>query len=116
MKIYLIETSHGSYEDYCTYIETGFFDKDKAQQYVDKYNKDLDDKKLQSDECWNCCSGKYGYLSNVIRNCKLGARRQNISDVNNLDGDLYFECDKSAYDSNIDEQHHAIIKEIEVEE
>ena len=114
MKVYLIETSSGSYDDYYTYVETGYFDKYKAQKHIDQYNKDLVDRTTQSDECYNCTCGKYRYLSNVIRNCKLGARKADINDMDNLDGDLYFECNKSKYDCNIDEQHPARIKEVEV--
>ena len=116
MKVYLIETSYGSYEDYYTHIETGYFDKTKAEEYIDKYNKDLEFKISRSDECNACACGKYDYLSKVIRNCPLGARKSDISDINNIDGDLYFDCDKSVYDCNIDEQHAARIKEIEIAE
>lgn len=116
MKVYLIETSHGSYEDYHAYIEIWFFNKDKAQEYIDKYNEDLEKRKLQSEECGDCTNGKYDYLSKILRNCKLCAKKTDISEISNIDGDLYFECDKSIDDYDICEQHPARIKEVDVVE
>lgn len=116
MKVYLIENSSGSYDDYYSYIKTGYFDKNKAQEYVDSYNKSLDAKRLQSEECYSCISGKFDYLSKVIRNCKLCARKSNIKDVEKIDGGLYFECDKSEDSYYMCDEHYAVIKEIEIVE
>ena len=114
MKVYLIETSSGSYDDYYTYIKTGFLDKCKAEKYVEKYNKRLKDKRTQSDVCGACKSGKYDYLSNAIRACNLNARIVDITDKSSNYGELYFDCKKSKYDEDAYENHEARIKEIEI--
>jgi hypothetical protein len=114
MKAYLIEISSGSYEDYRTYIEIGYFDKKKAQEYVDEYNDKLEKDNIQSEECNNCCCGKYQYLSQVIRNCKLGTRLNNITDYNKLDGDLWLECDNKLDSYWLSEEHPARFIEIEI--
>lgn len=116
MKVYLIETSSGSYEDYYTYIETGYLDKDKAQAYVDKYNKDLEKRKMQSQKCKDCQRGKYNNIFDVLRKCKLCVRESDISEAKHLDGDLYFDCNKSMDDYSVYDEHSARIKEVEVVE
>lgn len=114
MKVYLIETSSSAYGDYCTYIKTGFLDKAKADKYVEKYNKRLKDKRIQSDICGECKSGKYKLLSNVIRDCNLQARIVDITDQNLVWDGLYFDCKKSKYDEDAYVNHEARIKEIEI--
>lgn len=116
MKVYLIETSSGSYDDYYTYIKTGFLDKAKAEKYVEKYNNELESDKIQGELCNGCGCGKYQYLSQVIRNCKLGSRPSNISEVFKLDGYIFHECDKKVDSYYSNEKHPAIIKEIEIVE
>ena len=115
MKVYLIEVSHGSYDDYYSYITTGFFDKDKAQAYIDKYNSDLDKSRDYGAICNECRCGKYQYLSHVIINCPLKVKKSDITEIEKIDKDLYFECEKyidgyDAYDS-----HYAAIVEIEIQ-
>ena len=114
MKVYLIETSSGLYDDYSTYINTGYFDKDKAQEHIDKYNEDLNNRKLQSEECNNCECGKYDYLSKALRNCKLCARKSDIDNIYKIDGGLYFECKKSMDDYYIYDEHDARIKKVDI--
>lgn len=40
-KIYLIQTSAGSYEDYHTNIEKAFYTEEKAIKFRDDYNEEL---------------------------------------------------------------------------
>ena len=114
MKVYLIGNSSGSYDDYYTYVETGYFDKAKAEEHINRYNNQLDSDVEQSKICNACTCGKHSYLSSAIRNCKLGARRQDISDIEEIDGDLYFECEKSIDDYIIYDKHPARIKEVNI--
>lgn len=114
MKVYLIETSSGSYEDYYAYIETGFFDKSKAEEYVNNYNKKLDEDREKSEICGECKQGKHQYLSHAILQCPFKIKKSNITEIEKLDGDLYFECDKSIDYYDVYERHYARIKEVEI--
>lgn len=70
---------------------------------------------IQGDECDKCCHGKYQNLSQVIHNCKLGANKIDISDINKLDRNIWFDCEKQVDSYYIKEVHPAKIKDIEVE-
>lgn len=115
MKAYLIQTSSGSYEDYYSRIHKVFLDKDKSQEYVDRYNIKLKSEQDQETVCNECRCAKYSYLSQVIRNCKRGARPSDISEIDKIDSNLYFECEKEIGDYR-EEDHPATIIEMEIEE
>ena len=116
MKVYLIETSSGSYDDYYTYIETGFLDKSKAEEYVNNYNKKLDGDKEKSDICNECQHGKYQYLSHVLIHCPFKTRKDGITELEKIDRDLYFECENAPDCYDTYEKHYATMKEIEIVE
>lgn len=48
MKIYIVQSSRGIYEDYCEEIEKIFLDKSKAIKFMRKYNKNLSKVKAEN--------------------------------------------------------------------
>lgn len=54
MKVYIVKTSSGSYEDYYETIKKVFLSDEKAKAFKNKYNKDLTKKKKQADKCLRC--------------------------------------------------------------
>ena len=115
MKIYLIKQSSGSYDDYCEYIEKGFFDKRKAEDYIKEYNEKLVADRELSIVCDKCNHGRYETLADVLLNCPVKARKIDITEMEKLDGDIYFDCEKASDYYDVHDQHFASIQEIEVE-
>jgi len=111
MKIYLIEHSEGEYEYYDSWISNGFFDEDKAKKYVEEYNKKLREDNEQYAICEKCINGKYTSKSDIISNCKIGVKEEDIIIINTKK--LYIGC-KNMIDSRLCE-HDARIVEVDVE-
>lgn len=50
MKVYIVEASKGSYDDYVSWVDCVFSDKDKAQAYVDMQNEQIREAKSEPSE------------------------------------------------------------------
>lgn len=108
MKVYLVEVSWGSYDDYGTRISKVFLDKAKAEEYVERYNKKLEDKRRQFHKCQNCRVHDGLDLDKIKKKCKLA---HIIVDSDNY---TYCKSEVNYYDS--EDQHRAIIIEMETED
>lgn len=62
-KIYLIYEHSGSYEDYMKYLIKAFFDKNKAINYKNKKEKEIEKDKMQYEKYCSKCSG-FGIIPN----------------------------------------------------
>lgn len=54
MKIYIVQGSEGSYDDYHEYILKSFISLEKAKAFEEEYNKKLEKDKAQAKKCENC--------------------------------------------------------------
>lgn len=71
MKVYLVQKSWGSFDDYGTRIDKVFIDKAKAEDYVKKYNKELKKKVKQYHKCQDCMIHYDGSVDEIKANCKI---------------------------------------------
>jgi len=117
MKVYLIETSSGSYDDYYTNVEVGYLNKDKAQKYVDDYNRQYQVRMKQAKECLTCKYNDRLNINEVLSNCLI-ATIENMSDIqqigDNETGYLCFTCSKEEDYYDLSDEHEPRIKEIEI--
>jgi Flp pilus assembly CpaF family ATPase len=108
MKVYLVQKSWGSYDDYGTRISKVFLDRTKANEYVEKYNKELENKKKQHRKCQDC-RVHYGLdLDKIKKNC-------NIAHII-VNGDNYTYCKSEVNYYDSEDLHEATIIEMETED
>ncbi|MDD4154635.1 MAG: hypothetical protein PHT30_04445 [Bacilli bacterium] len=118
MKIYLVKSSEGSWDDYRERIEKAFFKKPDAKRFAINYNTQLRIDKKQDKKCEKCKWRKVRkvdfdkYSESLIPECF------NNSGVDPLDPECENYYCLKPLDINfmwVSEKHPAEIEEIEVE-
>ena len=56
MKVYMVVSSMGSYDDYHEHTEKAYLDEAKANEFMEEYNAKLKDNQIR--ERWKCRKGK----------------------------------------------------------
>ena len=106
MKVYLVQKSWGSFDDYGTTIDKVFIDKAKAEDYVKKYNKELKKKVKQYHKCQDCMIHYDGSIDEIKANC-------DIADIV-VDDYTYCKAEMNYYRS--EDLHEAQLIEMETED
>ena len=106
MKVYLVQKSWGSFDDYGTTIDRVFIDKAKAEDYVKKYNKELKKKVKQYHKCQDCMIYYGGSVDEIKANCE-------IADIV-VDDYTYCKAEMNYYRS--EDLHEAQLIEMETED
>lgn len=117
-KVYLVKSASGSYEGFSEHLEKAFFDKAKAEECMNNYNKKLKVEKEQLSKCHECLNNvpfEEGNVDEYLNRMKNECDKFDVKYiVYDKDFDAY-ECSNSMDDYFIDEEHDASIEEIEVE-
>lgn len=93
MKIYQVHHTGGSYEDYFDMIVASFVSKDKAQDYANKYNKEIQKNKTMTEICQKCpiwSSTKSEYDKNKDELDKYCNKKRLVFDDDDIDCENYF--------------------------
>jgi len=115
-KIFIVETSRGSFEDYSQKIETAFHKREDAEKFVRDYNIALELKRVNVIKCCDCfiafidCSSikdKDKFKKKILKKCKKASLLFSEEDITCLN-------DKRSEFYEISEEYDAEIKGIDV--
>lgn len=100
MKIYQVHHVGGAYEDYFDMIVASFLSKDKAQDYIDKINREKQELGTIAEKCskcpiWNTTKRKYNKNKDVLD--KYCDKRQLVFIGNDVDCENFFFYDDDSW-------------------
>ena len=124
-KIYLVESTSGSYEDYSERIEKAFFNKEDAENFKNQYNLKLREEEKLLEKCENCFIYAMDIDRGIRKNCKPFSEESKLSIIQKAndrcryaDVKFYDDCNslgcKNKLSQFILDKHDARIKEIDV--
>ena len=112
-KIYLVEASSGSYDDYYKWIEKIFYNPEKAEEYKNTYNQELAKKLELAKKCSRCPIDNFDIeVQQLIKECKLYCNESDI-EIKGSGKEAFLNCKNYGY--YYSEHHQATVIEKEVE-